>query len=45
MYTGHLFQMIPLIKNSVDILVELFGERVKTEESFDFLKYVALLKR
>ena len=42
MYIGHLFQMIPLIEKSADILVELFGESAKTEESFDFLKYVTL---
>ena len=35
-----MFQMVPLIKKSVDFLAELFGERVKSEESFDLLEYV-----
>ena len=32
--------MVPLIKKSADTLVELFSERTKTGESFDFFKYV-----
>ena len=32
--------MVPLIMKSVNLLVEVFGERIKTGESFNISKYV-----
>ena len=38
-------QMLPLIKKSTDNLVDVIGEKVASEESFEVLKYVRVLRQ